>query len=524
MIYVFEEWQLDTIRRELRRGDEIALVEPQVFDVLEVLMRENRRLVTRDDLTAEVWGGRIVSDSTISSRISAARKAIGDDGKTQRLIQTLSRRGYRFVGKLEIIREPGLACKQPSDVTGDASGQKFSGAPSIAILPFAGPSEAEEMQKDLFFGLTEDITTALSRYSWLSVAARSASCNYSGWAIDVRRVGRDLGVHYVLEGSIRPWERGLRVTSRLVDAIDAKQLWAESVDLARDDIFLLQDQIATNLVNAIEAKIEQIEIACAGRAASEAVTAAQCYFRGLGYLYTWTREGVDDALDMFRRTTRIDPYFAPAYGMAAYCHVQRKSYGWTVDRDQASEECERFSLLASELGGSDAIALAKAAHAIASVAGDLDGGAVLSDRAIKANPKLDTAWYVSAWVQLFLGRPENAMDRLAQAMRLGAHDPLAFKIRAALAYAHFFGRRYDDAAAAAHDALRERPGYLTAMRAAAASHAMAGRVELARDLIRRMHERDPALCMSNLPDLIPFRREEDFARWADGLQIAGLPD
>jgi len=209
--------------------------------------------------------------------------------------------------------------------------------------------------------------------------------------------------------------------------------------------------------------------------------------------------------------------------MAAYCYVQRQSYGWIVDRAGETAECARLARQAVELAKDDAVALAKAAHAIASVGGDVDGGAVFIDRALALNPNLPAAWYVSGWIKLFRGEQQPAVEHLVRAMHLSPFDPLIFKIQAALAYAYFFTGRYDEASATAASALHARPRYLTALRGAAASHVLAGRVEDAHRLMSHMHDLDPTLCVANLMDLLPFQRSQDFGKWADALRRAGLP-
>jgi tetratricopeptide (TPR) repeat protein len=328
----------------------------------------------------------------------------------------------------------------------------------------------------------------------------------------------------VLEGSVRRQDKHLRVVARLIDATTGVYLWARRFDFAYGDHFKIQDRISSDVVGAIASRLEEIEIDRACRNSLERLNPVECYLRGLGQVYQWNRGGINKALSMFHKAIELDPEFAPAYGMAAYCYVQRKSYGWIGNRQQENTECEQLARKAAALAKNDALTLSKAAHAIASVVGDVDSGAVFIDQALRTNPNLGAAWYVSGWIRLFLGRTQVATEHLGRAIRLSSCDPLIFKVRAALGYAHFFAGRYDEAAALTLTALRARPGYLTAMRGAAASHALAGRLDEARSLIARMRTRDPALHISNLADLIPFSREQDLARWTGGLQKAGLPD
>jgi len=524
LTYTFEDYSLDSTRRQLRRGSTVVSIEPQVFDVLELLVRAQPSIVTKNELIATIWDGRFVSNSTITSRISAARTAIGDNGKEQRLIQTFSRRGFRFVGAVRIEQESKRPTAKSSQhlLQGNLVAQ-FNKS-SIAVLPFANIPEHDRKHQEFVYGIVEDIRAELSQFCWLSVVAHSALNPHEGWTVDIKQGERDSTVHYVLEGSIRKDDKRLRIVARLIDAPTGVYLWARRYDLEHGDDFKAQDQITADVVGAITPKLEKIEIDRACRNSLERVNPIQCYLRGLGQVYQWSRDGITNALSMFHKANELDPEFALAYGMAAYCYVQRQSYGWIGNRQQETTECETLARKAAALAKNDALTLAKAAHAIASVVGDLDSGAVFVDQALRANPNLGAAWYVSGWIRLFLGRTKESTEHLERAICLSSCDPLVFKVRAGLGYAYFLAGRYDEAAALTLNALGARPGYLTAMRGAAASHALAGRLDEARKLIARMHARDPALRVSNLSGLLPFSRKQDFARWTDGLRKAGLPD
>jgi len=524
MIYTFEEYSLDSTRRQLRRGSVVVSIEPQVFDILELLVRVQPNIVSKNELIATIWEGRIVSNSTITSRISAARAAIRDNGKEQRFIQTFSQRGFRFIGAVRI--EQGST--HPSADSGKhlLHGKllpQFNKS-SITVLPFANIPKHDRRHQEFVYGIVEDIRAELSQFCWLSVVARTVPNADAGWTVDIKRGERDVTVHYVLEGSIRRENKRLRIVTRLIDAATGVYLWARRFDLEHDDDLRVQDQITGDVVGAIAPKLENIEIDRACRSSLDELDPVQCYLRGLGQVYQWSKDGINNALSMFHKANELDPEFAPAYGMAAYCYVQRKSYGWIGNRQKEITECESLARKAAALVKDDALTLSKAAHAIAAVVGDLDSGAIFVDQALRVNPNLGAAWYVSGWIRLFLGRTKEGTEHLERAICLSSSDPLIFKMRAGLGYAYFFTGRYDEAVALTLNALGARPGYLTAMRGAAASHALAGRLDEARRLIARMHARDPTLRVSTLPDLLPFSREQDFARWIDGLRKAGLPD
>lgn len=517
MRYCFEDYSLDVGGRELKRGNKLISLEPLVFDVLEFLVRNHQSIISKDDLIVGVWNRRFVSDSTVSSRIAAVRQAIGDNGKEQRLLRTISRRGFRFVGLIHEERGEGrnlspvsIESTAPFERRSDEMRFRPCPRPTIAVLPFLIISQ-EPGQESFVGGLTEDITTALTQLPWLAVRRHTP-------------VERGFGLRYVLEGSVRTWRHRKRVTVKLIDAATGTHIWANRFDVRDSHILDLQDQISRSVVGAIGSKLEQIEINWAKRLPPQSCDASHCYLRGLGSVYQWSREGLSDALGQFHRAAEIEPEFALAYAMAAYCYVQRKSYGWITDWPREAAECARLARRAAELGRDDAVALSRAAHAIASVCHDVDGGAVFIDHAIRLNPNLAAAWYVSGWIRLFLGEQQLAIEHLTRAINLGPFDPLIFKMQAALAYAFFFSGRYDEATMMAGNAFCMRPGYLTALRGAAASHALAGRVDRAHELVADIQKLDPTLCLSNLSRLIPFQRPRDFGRWADALHRAGLPD
>lgn len=516
MSFRFDNYLLDIEQRRLLRSGEVVALEPLAFDLLEFLVRNHYRIVSKDDLIAEVWRRKAVADSTLSSRIAAVRKALGDDGQQQRLVRTISRRGFQFVGAIE---------HEPAREVGPADAARGSpGRAGIAVLPFAHISEEANTLQHLVKGIVEDITTGLAHHPWLTVVARSSSCAHGDWGLDIRQVTHELGVRYALEGSVRCSGNRLRVTARLIDAVDGTQLWADRFDEPRRNSFALQDQITARVVGSVSAGLERFEIDRARRTSPERATSIDCFLRGMGGVYQWSERGISDALLQFRKAIELDPEFAAAHAMAAYCYIQRKSYGWMADRTEEIAACLALAHRAAELANGDAGTIARAAHATASVAGDVDSGAVLAEQALRLNPNLAIAWYVSGWIQLFLGKPGVAGEHLLRGIRVNPFDPLAFKMQAGLAYVHFFTGRYDDALVVANRVLQTRPVYLTAVRAAAASHALAGRVDDAHRLLARMHERDPGLRLSTLSDLIPFRRSQDFSKWADALHVAGLPD
>jgi TolB-like protein len=274
--YLFEDYAFDTDRRELHRGPEAVAIAPQVFDLLEYLIRNRERVVSKDDLVKAIWDGRIVSDAALTTRMNAARNAIGDSGEAQRLIKTLPRKGFRFVGN---VREDHGS----STTTGQAEEPPrqpltLPDKPSIAVLPFCNLSSDPE--QDYFAdGVVDDIITALSRFKSLFVIARNSSFTFKGKAADLKQVGRELGVRYVLEGSVRKAAGKVRITCQLIDATTAAHIWAERYEGDLSNIFALQDEIAVNVISAIQPKLLQAEIDLAAARRPNNLSAYDLYLR-----------------------------------------------------------------------------------------------------------------------------------------------------------------------------------------------------------------------------------------------------
>jgi TolB-like protein len=313
LLFFFEDFSLDTGRRELRRGSESVPITPQAFDLLEYLVRNRDRVLSKDDLIASIWDGRAVSESALTTRINATRCAITDTGDEQRLIRTVPRKGVRFVG---VVREernheagPGAKLDQPALPLPDR--------PSIAVLPFSNMSDDRE--QDYFAeGMAEEIITALSRCSWLFVIARNSSFTYKGKAVDVRQVGRELGVQYVLEGSVRRGGERLRFTGQLIDATSGAHIWADRFEGNLNDVFGLQDQFTESVVAAIEPKLQLAEIARLKSRPTANLCAYDLLLRAQQLEYEFTRESLESALGYLDRALAIDPSYAPAMALSAY--------------------------------------------------------------------------------------------------------------------------------------------------------------------------------------------------------------
>ena len=527
-IYRFETFSLDSDRVELRRGTGLVDLEPQVYDLLLYLIRNRDRTASKDELIATVWRGRVVSESTVTSRITAARHAIGDTGPQQRLIRTVHRKGYRFVGTVQVTESAlnkETASFPPALENFDqheklpAGSRSIHPKPAIAVLPFANLC-ADRGVGYFIDGVVEEIMTALSRFPWLAVTGR---CSINRRFLDVRTLHRELGTRYVVEGSVRRDAERVRITARLIDADTGALVWAGDFGGRLGNTLDLQKRVTASVVGAMVPRLEQSEIERIKRKPTACLDAYELYLRAMSSVFQWTEAGMREALAFLHRAIDSDADFAPAYGMAAYCYVQRKSYGWFTDQAHEMAECSRLAQQAAELGKEDASVLSRAALALAYVVGDVEGGRCLVEQACRACPNLSLAWYVSGWVRVYLGQPDVAIEHLMKALRLSPSNPLAFKMHAGIAYAHMFAERYDEACVSVEKAVRARPNYLTGLRGAAASYAFAGRVEEAGRLISHLRKLDSRFRISGLDELFPLRRSSDSNLWVEGLRKAGLP-
>ena len=395
--------------------------------------------------------------------------------------------------------------------------------PSIAVLPFTNMSGDPE--QDYFAdGMVDDIITALSHFKALFVIARNSSFTYKGRAVDVKQIGRELGVRYVLEGSVRKAANRVRITGQLVDTSTGAHLWAERFDGGLGDIFDLQDQVTESVVGAIAPAVEKAEIERAKRKPTDSLDAYTLYLRGSDRLYQFAnRQANDEALRMFNSAIELDPDFASAYGRAALSYGYAKGEGWISGTANEIAEVKRLAQRAVELGKDDAMALSASGWALALVVRDLGIGISLVDRALMLNSNLAEAWRCSGWMRIWLGDPKLAIEHFARAMRLSPLDPRVIGMRAGTAHAHFFLGRYDEAASWAAMALQDNPDFQPGLRIAAASNAMAGRPEQAHETAVRLQRLNSALRVSNLKHLLgPYRRAEDLTRYEQGLRKAGL--
>ncbi len=519
MALAFGNYRLDIERRELRRGDELVDIEPKVFDLLAFLVQQRDRVVSKADLLQAVWGGRIVSESALTTRINAVRRALGDDGAAQRLVRTFTRKGVRFIG--EVTEMPDRASLVRNDAPGPAPAP--GGKPSIAVLPFANLS-GDPGQDYFADGMVEEITTAIGRAPWLFVSARNSGSAYRGKAVDAKQAARELGVRYVLEGSVRKAGNRVRITGELIDTASGAHIWGDRFDGSLDDIFEIQDRVASGVVGAIEPRLRLAEIERAGGKPTDSLDAYDFYLRAQAQVNKRTRESLAESIRLAHLALDLDPAYGPAMSRIALSRGMQHLRDWIPPSGPEVEEGISMARRAIAAAGDDPWVLDFSGLALAILAGD--NGAALSalDRAIVLNPNFALAFGHRALVLAYLNRPDEAVLAAHQAMRLSPRDTGMFSFCQALALAHFAAERYEAGLPWAEEALRENCG-MPALRLKLSLCGHLGRHDEARACLSRVREAhyEPTIA-GILRGLQKGLAPEIAARLAEGLRKAGLPE
>jgi adenylate cyclase len=397
--------------------------------------------------------------------------------------------------------------------------------PSIAVLPFQNMSGDPE-QEYFVDGLVEDIITALSRFKSLFVIARNSSFAFKGKSPDVRQVGRELGVRYVLEGSVRRAGNRLRITVQLIDATSGAHTWADRFEGALEDVFAFQDEVTVKAVAAIAPRVERAEIERARRRPPGNTDAYDCYLRGLSCLSPMSADGMVEAMRLFKQASALDPDYAVAYAMTMYCHVNRVAFALVENIEHERSEVTRLLQIVIRVGQEDDVALSAAAYAVAYVLRDLASAKRLIDRAVELNPNLASAWVNSGFINVWLGHPDIALEHLGRAQRL---DPGGNSTRRWLVMAHalFFLDRHEEAMGVVEQLLQHSPDTHPGLRIGAASAALAGRSDVAHRLSAHLQSLDPEFAISRFSfrkQLGPYQKAEFVEKYTQALRLAGLPE
>ena len=524
--YLFEDYALDTERRELRRGDAPVAIEPKVFDLLAYVIENRERVVSRDDLIAHVWGGRIVSEAALARCINGARSAIGDSGEAQRLIKTLPRKGLRFVGG---VREE----QAPSGSTADAAAGTertpptlaLPDRPSIAVLPLHNLS-GDKGQDYFSDGITEDILTELSRFSELFVIARNSSFQYKGKAVDVRQVGRELGVRYVLQGSIRRGGDRVRISVQLADAVTGAQRWAERYDRQLGDVFAVQDEVACTIVAILAAHVNKAEIERTLNKAPETWQAYDYYLRAAdkraSFLSSLKATELYEGRRLLEQSLAIDPNYARAYARLAGTHLGALvnavdgDYLNPLALDRAHQLARKAVQLDSNLPD---------AHAALGLAllrrHDHEAAIAEFERAMALNPNFTHQAFSE--VLVYAGDSARAIEAVERHMRL---DPFYMpQAPLWLGFAHYMLKQYSQALPPLREYVSRAPNFRGGHACLAATYAQLGKLEEARAEAAEVLRIEPNWTIEGTQArLSPFKSTQDAEHYFDGLRKAGLPE
>lgn len=522
MALSFGDFELDIEAAELRSAGNRIDVEPQVFDLIVLLATNAGRCVTKDEIIDNVWNGRIVSDSAISTRINAARKVLGDDGTSQKVIKTIHGRGFRF--NLTPRHESSDTASEGNltagivDLTEPVPG--FDGRPAIAVLPFSNLSQDPE-QEFLVDGIAEDILTRLAMWRWLPVIARNSSFSFKGQATDVKKVGQELGARYILEGSVRKAGNRVRITGQLIDSETGHHVWADRFDNDLDDVFALQDDITDAVVAALEPAVGRAEMKRAQLKNPTSIDAWTLYQRGIVQLTKATGEGLDSARELFRRSVEIEPDFASPYAGRAIADFVDRTIGYTAGSEAMMEEAHEAALKAVNLDDLDPFAHAGLAYSSFST-GNHDLAVAAGRRAVEFNPSFALGHHALGAALFASGEHDEAIEALSKAIRISPNDPWLFLFFGALSASLYMRRDYAASVEASGRAVQRFPWYPSTLRWNAIALAQLERFDEAREVFSKFLELAPRYSIESARNAYVFRHHGDFDHFLEGHRKVGL--
>lgn len=522
MKYLFENHVLDTDRRELRRGAEAIAVEPQVFDLLVHLVENRDRVVSKDDLLASVWAGRIVSDSTLTTRINAVRRAVGDTGDEQKLIRTIARKGLRFVAAVQTMPDAEGAHPRRSDEEARARARlalPLPDHPAIAVLPFTNMT-GDPGQEYFSDGISEDIITALSKLRWFSVIARNSSFIYKGKSVHMKQIAEELGVGYAVEGSVRRSGDSVRITAQLNDVATGSHLWAERYDRKLADMFAVQDEITEAIVAAIEPQLYAAESFRASRKLPDSLDAWDLLMRALSHFWRLTRQDNVVAQALLEKAVAIDPDYGRALGVLATSHAFGGHMGWEDIATIApvAERAARAAIVADSEDPWAHLALGS----VHLYGRRFDDSLAAFETALRLNPSFSLAQAYYGLTLTYCGLWQEGALAAERALRLSPRDPFSAVYYGISSYAQFVGRNYEEAMRLARLGIQRADFFVGAHRVLTAAAAMAGQRNAAETALRELRRVQPNISMAWLATQIPTRHDAERAHYLEAFRRAGL--
>jgi adenylate cyclase len=524
----FEGFTLDLDRLCLDGPTGQANLRRKSFEVLRHLVERAGRVVTKEELIAAVWPDVTVGDESLTQCVSEVRRALGDRG--QRIIKTIARRGYLVdvpISAGDVAAEPPPVSSQKSapaePLSLIAPPLPLLDRPSIAVLPFANMSGDPE-QEYFADGMVDDLLSALSRIRWLFVIARQSSFSYKGRAVEVKRIARELGVRYIVEGSVRKSSTRVRIAAQLIDAETDAHIWADRYDRDLNDIFALQDEITERIVSAIEPTVRAVEIKRSLAKPTSALNAYEGYLRALPYYYSQSREGLAHAEDLLQRAVEFDPDYAEALGTLADVMTSRIANGWHASRKHEIDDVCEAASRALAAGPNNSTCIAAAAYAFAVLARRFEEAEQLAERAIAVHPNSTFVRNRAGAVYSNSGESDKAIAQITTALRMNPLDNITSTFTFTVgAVAHFFARRFEESLYWGRRATAITPQARIPLWCAAAALGHLGRLEEAHAEIDRILELHPAATLARAR-IASFRHDWMYDLYLDGLRKAGLPE
>ncbi len=501
----------------MRRGAGLISVEPQVFDLLVYLLSNCHRVVSKDDLIASIWQGRIVSDSTVTSRINAARRAVGDSGDMQKLIRTIPRKGFRFVGEICTTKSNGK--RSTDQIRGSKLALPLPDRPAIAVLPFKNMTG--DPQQDYFSdGISEDIITALSKLRWFFVVARNSSFTYKGKNVHLKQVAEELGVGYVVEGSVRKDGDRVRITAQLNDALTGSHIWAERYDRDLTDVFAVQDEITEAIIAAIEPQLYAAENFRAQRKLPGNMDAWDLVMRALSHYWRITRQDSLVAQALLEKAISIDPNYGQAHGVLAASHTFSAHMGWE-DMATAVRIAEDAARAAIRADSEDPWAH-YALGCVYMYARRFDDSRAAFETALRLNPNFSLAQAYYSLLLHYCGRSEEAELAAQRALRLNPHGPVSAVYLGIASCAQYIRCNYKEAMRLAREAIGHRADFVTAHRALTAAAGIAGEDDAAKAALQELRRVQPDVSLEWIAKQIPIEDDGEREQYLEGFRRAGL--
>jgi TolB-like protein len=514
-IHKFGPFRLDADAEILFRGTEPTVLGQRAVALLRLLVERAGTPVSKDALIAAAWPGLAIEDSNLTVQIAALRRVFEEVAGGASWIETLPRRGYRYVGPVVATGNPSAGANPQTSPT-----LALPGKPSVAVLPFSNLSGDPE-QEYFADGMVDDIVTGLSRIKWLFVIARNSTFTYKGRADDVKQVGRELGVRYLLQGSVRKAADRVRITAQLIDAATGAHVWAERYDRKFDDIFVLQDEIALSVVGAIEPSLRRAEVERVRRKRPDSFDAYDLVLRSQSDIDSGMPERVTKALPLLERALALDPTYALAHAFAAMCH--HCLFLRAGLREESRAASIRHAQAAIVHGQDDALVLTFAGFSIGMDGHDRAAAFAAFEAALAISPSSALTYIFGSVILAWTGKAARAIEWGERAMRLSPFDPWAFAAFHSFTLGHFHCGRYEEAADAAHKAVQSNPAHSISYMLLAAPLVKLGRLDEAKAAAARVLELQPAFRYSRQfagVDCAPALA----ASLSEALRATGLPE